>query len=111
MAREMDEDDPRYIPENLVESLKAERSVLNPGQTQEMQTKEIFLEHAAAAATTIAHIAIHGTTERVRLDASKYVVERVIGRVGDDTGATDPLTEFMKGLSAEAEAFANKNGN
>lgn|SRR5690554_3200170 len=107
---ELPEDDPRYIPEDLVASLREERSALDPDMTDAQHAKKIFAEHAAAAASTIAHIAIHGSSERVRLDASKYVVERILGRVGDDVGEDDPIQKFMQGFIEKAEKFANAAG-
>ena len=106
---EIPEDDPRYLPDDMVASLKTERSLLDPDMSEAEQSRHIFNEHAPAAAATIAHIAIHGTSERVRLDASKYVVERVLGRVGDDVGTTDPLKDFMNSFFQKAEAHANAN--
>jgi hypothetical protein len=105
--REMEPDDPRYIPEDLVLKLKDERTALNPDQTDEQQSRNIFLEHAPAAAATIAHIALHDPSSRMRFDASKYITERVLGRAGDDGGGSDPLEGFLEKLSKAAEEHAN----
>ena len=53
MAREMNEDDPRYIPDDLKETLEAERSMLNPNDTVEQQARKIFGENVAAAACEV----------------------------------------------------------
>lgn len=51
--------------------------------------KRLFKENAAAAAQSIIKTAIHGSTEKVRFDAAKYVLERALGPVsaaGKDEG-------------------------
>lgn len=57
--------------------------------------KRLFKENAAAAAQSIIKTAIHGSTEKVRFDAAKYVLERALGPVSqvgkDEDGELDPL--------------------
>jgi hypothetical protein len=103
---DIEPDDPRYIPEDLMERLTEERTIVT-NETEEQQTRRIFLERGPVAAATIAHIAQYGTTERVRFDASKYIVDRVIGVVGSDNGVSDPLKSFLDDLVVQAEQHAN----
>src|SRR4051812_41127388 len=44
--------------------------------------KRIMVESAPAAAAMIANLAQNGHNERVQLDASKYIMERVLGPAG-----------------------------
>ena len=109
MARELEPDDPRYIPDDLADRMREEQTVMGDTLTvtdveAQNAARKLFYETAAQAAATITQIAQHGTTERVRLDAAKYVVERVLGRLGEDTGSIDPLTAFMTGVEVYANA-------
>lgn len=113
MSRPDDDDDrPRssfdkdWVPDEALAALTSERS-LSPDETEEQLTRRLFRENAANAALGIIHIAVHGTNERTRLDASKYVVERVLGKVGDDAydAEKSPLEALMEGVLQQAEAF------
>ncbi len=57
--------------------------------------KRLFQENAAAAAQSIIKTAVHGSTEKVRFDAAKYVLDRALGPVSlvgkDDNDELDPL--------------------
>ncbi len=101
-------DDRSWIPEEAVRNLSMERS-LNPSETEEELTRRLFRESAPQAAMSIIFLAIHGTNERVRLDADKYVVERVLGKVGDDAyqGDKSPLESLLNDVIAQAEEYAN----
>jgi hypothetical protein len=59
---------------------------------------------------SIVHIALYGSSERLRLDAAKYVTDRVLGRVGDDViiGKNSPLDQLIMNMQKAAEAHANK---
>jgi hypothetical protein len=77
---------------------------LHPDETPEELTKRIFRENAAGAASRIVRIAVASENERVALDASKYIADRVLGRVGDTAESIDPLEAFMKKVEDAANA-------
>ena len=60
----------------------------------------IFREGAALAAKSIVHLSQHSPNERIRLNAAQTVIERVVGRVADQTptGVTDPITELLQDI-------------
>lgn len=62
--------------------------------------KQLFEENAAAAAQSIIKTAIHGSTEKVRFDAAKYVLERALGPASQTKTLDDdaPLEAAMKEL-------------
>lgn len=101
-----DENDDSWIADEALASLVTEREV-HPDETEEQMTRRLFRENAANAALAIIHTAVHGTNERTRLDASKYVVERVLGKVGDDAydAEKSPLEALMEGVLKSAEEF------
>jgi hypothetical protein len=91
--------------DDLLSSIKMERTLGPAGsESDEALARRIFKENAPLAAASIAKLALHGQSERTRLDASKYVIERVLGPAGNDTGSSDPLADFLRGV----EALANK---
>jgi len=64
----------------------------DPKKTAEL----IFNDNVALAAQSLVHSAIHSDNEKIRLDASRYIIERVLGRLGDNKDTTvDPLQELM----------------
>lgn len=102
--------DKAWVPDDALASLVSERE-LNPDESDEQLTRRLFKENSAKAALQIVFVSNHGTNERTRLDASKYIVERVLGKIGDDVfeGAKNPLEALMEDVLEQAEAFANSN--
>lgn len=92
-----------WVPDDALRALQMERD-LSPSETQGELANRIFRENAPAAAASIVHTALHGTNERIRLDAAKYTVERLLGRVGDGnpSAAANPLDAFINALENAA---------
>jgi hypothetical protein len=103
-----DDDDPEWLPDEAVEALNTERTLTQ--ETAPEMTRRLFRDNAPGAATSIVHVALYGSNERLRLDASKYVVDRVLGRVGEDVipDKDSPLEAMMKNMMQAAEAHANQ---
>lgn len=110
--RSIEGDDKSWVPDDALASLVSERAI-NPDESEEQLTRRLFKENSASAALQIIHVSHHGTNERTRLDASKYIVERVLGKIGDDKfeGEKNPLEALMEGVLEQAEAFANSPYN
>lgn len=104
---EEDPDKPdTWVPDDVIAGLAMERQMFAE-ETEETSVRKIFRLNAPAAAAAVVHIALHGSNERLRLDASKYVVERVIGRVGDDVyGETNPVDDFISSVIQYTEENA-----
>jgi hypothetical protein len=102
--------DEEWIPEASLAAIAMEQQV-HPDESSEAMTRRLFRENSAAATASIVHIALHGSNERLRLDASKYVVERVLGRVGEDKGTDEeqPLDALVRQMAMAAEAHANRD--
>jgi hypothetical protein len=69
--------------DEAIEALAMERSV-DPSLTEVDLARKILLENLPAAVQGLVHIAIHGGNESLRLNAQKYIIERNMGKVGDD---------------------------
>jgi hypothetical protein len=80
---------------------------LDDGDTA-VTARRLFKENAPTAALSIIRMATHGSTERIKLDASKYILERVLGKVGDDgEEIISPIDAVLNGLTRDAENHAN----
>jgi hypothetical protein len=83
------------------------QTVVNAAASLELARQEL-IENAPFAAAQITQLARFASNERVRLDASKYVLERTLGPAGQKIeGAKGPLQQMMDDLFSEAEEFAN----
>jgi len=101
--------DPYWDSDKALEAMKMER-VIHPEETDEALTQRIFKEAAPQAATGIVHTAFHGVNENTRFNAQKYVVERVLGKIGDSGDQDDsPLNQMVRELAAAAESYANNH--
>jgi hypothetical protein len=67
------------------------------------RTKRIFEQSAPFAAKQIVDLATNGSSDAVRLRASQYVVDRVLGPLGKEE-QEDALDTFLKGM----EKIANE---
>lgn len=85
----------------------AERSSLERAvyrdETEEQMARRIFRQALPAAASSIVDIAMNSQNDRTKLDASKYIVERNLGKVGDDAAfvGDNALAELVKGLEID----------
>lgn len=102
-----------WVPEDALSSLVTERT-LNPEESEEQTARRLLRENLPAAVLGIVHTSIHGENSRIRLDAQKYITERVLGRIGDDAFGADisPVDEFansMQAALAKIEQMANES--
>ena len=107
------------VTEAELEALKDEVEVLHGGDTVEA-ANQLLISKTMQAIMSISKLATDATAERVRLDASRYIVERVLGpltkiQIGMDF-KSDPIAKFMikAGMIVEdtpAEAQAKINGS
>jgi hypothetical protein len=88
-------------------NLELEQS-LYPNEDPVQRAKRLLKEAADGAAATLVEIALHGSTEKLRLDAAKTILDRVIGPVSQvqPTDDESPLERMLKDL----EHAANGDG-
>lgn len=98
-----------WVPEEAIAALRMERTVMDPLGSYEDQARQLFRENAPNAAASIVHLAVHSINERTRLSAAQYVVDRILGKVGDDTFGAEknPAQALLEGLVRDAEQHAN----
>lgn len=91
------------VSEEELEVLKTESDVL--GGDEVTQAERLFKENLPGSVLQLVKLATHAQSERVRLDASKYIVERNLGRLQDinPSAAKQPLEAFFDRLEDEEE--------
>jgi len=77
MADEARVPEPQWNPREALDSLVFEAQL--DGGDAGAATSRILREHAILAAQSICHLAAYAQTERIRLQASQYIVDRVLG--------------------------------
>lgn len=88
-------------------NLQMEQSV-HPEESDEDLAQRLFKEAAPQAAMALIHLSQHGMNENTRLNASKYITERVLGPVTSDTGtAASPLERLLGDFHKKLEEHAN----
>lgn len=73
-------DDETWVPEEALQNLTLERQ-FRPSETPEEMAERILKENLPIAAQSVVQLAVHSKSERIRLDAARYVIERNLGRV------------------------------
>lgn len=69
-------DDPEWLPDRAFENATME-SNYRPDEPPEQTARRLLIENVAAIALSMVHLATHSQSERIRLNASQYVLERV----------------------------------
>lgn len=99
-----------WDPKAALESLVDEKSHFD--ESDEQLAKRLFKEASPRAALSIIHMAAHSQNERIRLDASKYITERVLGPASSPAseGESDtPLEDLLGDIVGQIEQYANSN--
>ena len=76
---------------------------LSPSETEEQMARRVFRRALPAAAQTICDIAENSLNDRTRLQAATYIVERNLGKVGDDMAhaSGDTLRGLVEGIEQD----------
>lgn len=104
---------PDWIPEEELRLLQAQPKASPSVRDNEQLAMRIFRDNLPLAAEVIAEIAVNGEKETARLNASKYIVERCLGRTPESTGETakgDIWTNLFDDVAREPTAEERQNG-
>ena len=96
-----------WKPSDLDGIMVAERT-MHPEESPEETARRLINENVTSAVLSIVHMAKYGSNEKLRLDASKYITERALGRVGDDAFVEAPINKFIKGVTEFVAEHASK---
>ena len=93
------ENDSAWVSEDDIKALADEREVF--GEIDEVaQTERILKENLPAVTLSVIKLARTASSETVRLNAAKYVIDRNLGKISDpDPTGDDPLVELIEGVT------------
>lgn len=91
-------------PEQQVEALKEEAAAL--GKSPREMADSLLEEHLPSAILALVDMSRSSANERIRLDAAKYLTDRVLGRISDATGAdtSTPLDDVIDRITSDVAA-------
>jgi len=70
----------------------------SPATSDQELARKVLQEGAPAAAKAVVHLALHSASENTRFRAAQYVLDRTLGKPGDDLRdkGEDPLNKFLQ---------------
>lgn len=86
----------------LEESTKLERTVFSEKSGADL-AQSILEDAAPAAAASIVQIATKDPNSRVRLTASQYIIDRALGKSGNDPAKAAPWADVFAAVTVNAE--------
>ena len=94
-----DPHDSPWVTEEDVKALELERDIL--GDDEEQQAVRILKENLPVVVNSVIKLARTASSETVRLNASKYVIDRNLGRITEpEVAEDDVLAEILKDVTA-----------
>lgn len=105
---------PDWMPEDELKMLQSLPPASPSIQDNEKIAMAIFRDNVALAAEVIGELAMNGEKESTRLNASKYIVERVLGPLStvapSGGGQGDVWTDLFGSVAREPTAEERANG-
>jgi hypothetical protein len=101
------------MPEDELKMLQSLPPASPSAKDNEKIAMQIFRDNLPLAAEVIGELMINGEKESTRLNASKYIVERVMGRTPDASGGSakdDMWTDLFGSVAREPTADERANG-
>lgn len=99
-----------WIPDEALEACRMERSHF-PEEDNRKASKRLIQENLPVVIQSMVHLAVHSTSERIRLDAGKYLTDRGLGRASEEaTHAEDsPITSFLSDVLKDIDSLNTTN--
>lgn len=92
------------LTKEQIAGLTLETELLHDGDPLEA-TKAIFVRALAAAAQTIVNAAVFSDDEKTRVAASRYIIDRVIGKEAPTAeGKDSPMEKLINAVARETAA-------
>jgi hypothetical protein len=112
VSEERDELPDQWDPVRALSALKEEADLF--GRSAEAQTRHVIAEAGPAAAAAVVFMALQSANEKVRLEAARYILDRNLGRVGEEKKSeaeVDPLEQFLgDDIVFQAERILQESG-
>jgi len=99
-------DPTEWDPTTALRNLTMERA-LESTDTPQITAKRLFEEALPISTMAICHLATYSTTEMIRFNAAKYIVERTMGPAerGLDVGGKHAWDDIYEKVVDEAEGY------
>jgi hypothetical protein len=99
-----------WDPIEALKNLTMEKA-LNSTETPVQQAKRLFSENLPVAVMAICHMATYSSTEVIRFNAAKYVVDRTLGadKTVPNGGERHVWEEIYDNVVTEAEGYLKKD--
>jgi len=87
---------PTWDPQAALLELAKEQEVLGLDTNDTLLTEQRILRAGPLAADAIIQLAQYSTSERIRMDASKYLLDKILGKEAMSGGAAvDPFQQLL----------------
>ena len=100
-----------WIPEDALAEIAAERTKPeHDGETHQQYARRVMEESLPQVVKGLVFTAVHSTNDRIRLDAQKYLVDRVLGKPGEDASkkGLSSLETLFRNMEESAEALVKE---
>lgn len=102
---------PDWMPEDELRLLQAQPKASPSVADNEKIAMAVFRDNVVLAAEMIGDLAQNGEKESTRLNASKYIVERVLGKAPETgTPQNDPFSNLFDSVLREPTAAERATG-
>lgn len=93
-----------WIPDEALQGIEMDRTI-HADETNIDAAKRILDESLPGAVASVTHLALNSQNEKIRLDASKYIIERNMGTLNNpvSTGKGDPWTELLNNVLVDKD--------
>ena len=99
---------PDWDPDEALLATVKDKEIFNT--SYEDQTREVLDQAGPSAARSVVNMALYSQNEPVRLKAATYILDRQLGRTGEEKqsqSTVDPLTALLGEIVKEVEHHAN----
>lgn len=96
---------PEGHPEHIPAEQELAEIVFGPSSSELQAANQIFREGLVPAAQSIVHTAAYGSTERIKFEAAKYVVERNLGKVTEKLANKDQWQDLLADIKATSSGL------
>lgn len=97
--------DHEWNPEDVLSGMLDERTTIHPDESYADTAKRMFEENVIGATASLVHLALNSQNEKIRLDASKYIIERNLGSVNNpvSSGKGDPWDALLENVIVQQD--------
>lgn len=96
-AADYEPDDRSWVDTSALEAIALERNLRT--ETDEELSRRLLRESSPRAALSLIYLMDKSMNEKIRMDAAKYILDRSLGRIGEDiVQEDDPIMGILKSI-------------